>query len=313
MNRQHQDVQPVAEPGTGYVQKGDAVARVDGRAKVTGQARYAAEHSAPDMAFGVVVNSTIAKGRITAMHLERALAVPGVLQILTHLNRPKTRKLDLFYKDMTAPAGSPFKPLHSEGILYSGQPIALVLADTFEAARHAASLVTVDYAQEPHDTSLLANLHRHRKPSRLKAGFTPPPSETGDAQAAFDAAPVKIKAEFYSGVEHHNPMEMHATTVLRCEDGHLTIYDKTQSSQNSRWQVSRVFGLPKRQVTVRNPFVGGAFGSGLRPQYNLILACSSSARCAWCSRASRCSRLATGPRPGSGYSWRPMPMARCRP
>jgi xanthine dehydrogenase YagR molybdenum-binding subunit len=272
MNRQHQDVQPVAEPGTGYVQKGDAVARVDGRAKVTGQARYAAEHSAPDMAFGVVVNSTIAKGRITAMHLERALAVPGVLQILTHLNRPKTRKLDLFYKDMTAPAGSPFKPLHSEGILYSGQPIALVLADTFEAARHAASLVTLDYAQEPHETSLLANLHRHRKPSRLKAGFTPPPSETGDAQAAFDAAPVKIKAEFYSGVEHHNPMEMHATTVLRGEDGHLTIYDKTQSSQNSRWQVSRVFGLPKRQVTVRNPFVGGAFGSGLRPQYNLILA-----------------------------------------
>ena len=67
-------------------------------------------------------------------------------------------------------------------------------------------------------------------------------------------------------------MEMHATTVIRGDDGHLTIYDKTQGSQNSRWVVSRVFGLSKDKVTVRNPFVGGAFGSGLRPQYQLLLA-----------------------------------------
>ena len=104
------DIQPVAEPGTGLVAKGDSISRIDGPAKVTGQARYAAEHSAPDMAYGVVVNSTIAKGRITALHLDEARAVPGVLDILSHLHRPKTRKLDLFYKDMTAPAGSPFKP-----------------------------------------------------------------------------------------------------------------------------------------------------------------------------------------------------------
>ena len=83
---------------------------------------------------------------------------------------------------------------------------------------------------------------------------------------------MKIDAEFYSGVEHHVPMEMHATTVLRGADGHLTIYDKTQSSQNSRWMCRRVFGLSKDKVTVKNPFVGGAFGSGLRPQYQLILA-----------------------------------------
>ncbi len=266
------DIQPVAEPGTGYVAKGDAVSRIDGRAKVTGQARYAAEHLAPDMAFGVVVNSTIAKGRITGLHLDEALAVPGVLDILSHQKRPNTRKLDLFYKDMTAPGGSPFKPFHSDGVLYSGQPVALVLAETFEAARYAASLVRVSYEQEPHETSLLAHLDRTHKPSRLKAGFSPPPKPTGDADAAFDAAPVKIDAEYYSGVEHHNPLEMHASTVLRADDGHLTIYDKTQSSQNSRWLVSHVFGLGENQVTVKNPFVGGAFGSGLRPQYQLILA-----------------------------------------
>jgi xanthine dehydrogenase YagR molybdenum-binding subunit len=145
--------------------------------------------------------------------------------------------------------------------------------------------VRVDYDVEPHETNLMAHLDRAHKPSRLKAGYSPPPDEKGDADAAFARAPVSIEAEYYSGVEHHNPMELHASTVLRDADGHYVIYDKTQGSQNSRWYVSHVFGLPKDKVTVRNPYVGGAFGSGLRPQYQLILAvmarCSWSARCAW--------------------------------
>lgn len=276
MTARPEHLPPVAEAGTGHVAVGDAIPRVDGRAKVTGQARYAAEHLSDDMVFGVVVNSSVARGRIVALHLDEALAVPGVVDILSHANRPRTRRLDLFYKDMTAPAGSPFKPFHSDGVLYSGQPVALVLAETFEAARWAAALVRVDYEVEPHETNLLRHLDRASKPSRLKAGFSPPPEATGNAQAAFDAAPVKIDGEYYAGVEHHNPMEMHATTVLRGEDGHLTIHDKCQGSQNSRWYVSRVFGLPRRQVTVKNAFVGGAFGSGLRPQYNLFLAVMAS-------------------------------------
>ncbi len=120
-NQARRDVQPVAEPGTGLVAKGDSVARVDGRVKVTGQARYAAEHAEPGMLYGVVVSSTIAKGKISALQLDRALAVPGVVDILSHENRPKMRKLDMFYKDMTAPGGSPFKPFHSDGIVYSGR------------------------------------------------------------------------------------------------------------------------------------------------------------------------------------------------
>lgn len=272
MNAAPAPMPPTAEPGTGPVAQGDALPRVDGRAKVSGQARYAAEFPAPGLVYGVVVNSRIARGRITALRLEDALAVPGVIDILSHVHRPRMRKLDLFYKDMTAPAGSPFKPFHSDAVLYSGQPVALVLAETFEAARCAAALVGVDEEAAPHETHLLSHLQRAHKPSRLKAGFSPPPKEKGHAQAAFDAAPVRIDAQFYSGVEHHNPMEMHATTVLWGEDGHLTIHDKSQGSQNSRWVVSRVFGLPKDRVTVKNAFVGGAFGSGLRPQYNLILA-----------------------------------------
>ncbi|MGG7604755.1 xanthine dehydrogenase family protein molybdopterin-binding subunit [Massilia sp. BKSP1R2A-1] len=262
---------PTAPEGTGRVKGGMPVSRVDGRAKVTGAARYAAEEQAPGLRYGVVVSGTIARGRITAIDTGEALKAPGVIEVLTHLNRPKIRSWDLAYKDMTAPGGSPFRPLVSDRIFYSGQPVALVVAETFEAARYAAQLVKVSYEEEKHETDLLATLDQAYKPRPMKAGFTPPSSK-GDADKAFEEAPIKIESQFYHGVEHHNPMEMFATTVIRGEDGHLTIYDKTQSSQNNRWYVSRAFGLSKDKVTVRNPFVGGAFGSGLRPQYQLTLA-----------------------------------------
>ena len=272
MSHLQSDQQPVAARGTGRVNIGTPLARVDGPLKVTGQARYAAEHPADDLVYGVVVNSTIAKGRIERIDVDAALAVPGVIDVLTHLNRPKMRSFAMMYKDMTAPGGSPFKPLYDADISYSGQPIALVIAETFEAARHAAGLVETAYAVEAHRTHLLEDLARTHTPSRLKAGYSPPPKPRGDADAALAAAAASISSVFHSGVEHHNPMEMHATTVIRAANGHLTIYDKTQGSQNCRWVVSRAFGLSKEEVTVRNPFVGGAFGSGLRPQYPLMLA-----------------------------------------
>jgi len=263
---------PSAPEGTGRVRSGMHVSRVDGIAKVTGAAKYAAEHEAPDLAYGVVVSGTVAKGRIKSIATAAAEAVPGVIAVLTHENRKvKMRGNDLAYKDMTAPSGSPFRPLYSDRIFYSGQPVALVVAETFEAARHAAALVSLTYEVEEHDTNLLASLHQAYEPRKMKAGFVPPSSK-GDADKAYAAAPVTIESEFYHGVEHHNPMEMFASTVVRGEDGHLTIYDKNQSSQNCRWYVSHVFGLSKDKVTVRNPYVGGAFGSGLRPQYQLPLA-----------------------------------------
>lgn len=263
---------PVAPAGTGHVPTGTGTPRIDGRAKVTGEARYAAEWPAPDLVYGVAVNSTIAKGRIVGFSLDEAQSVPGVLRIVTHLNRPHMRSAGLFYKDMTAPAGKPFRPLFDDTVLYSGQPVALVLAETFEAAREAAGRVRVQYEVEEHDTNLVAAMARARPPKKMKAGFSPPPKDKGTPDQALEEAPFSISADFYHGVEHHNPMELFASTVIRGDDGHLTIYDKTQGSQNSRWYVSQVFGLPKRKVTVRNPFVGGAFGAGLRPQYQLALA-----------------------------------------
>jgi len=262
---------PNAPAGTGRVKTGMAVSRVDGRAKVTGEAQYAGEYFAPDLCYGVVVSGTVAKGRITSIDTVDALTAPGVISVMTHENRPKMRAFDIAWKDMTAPAGSPFRPLFSDQIFYSGQPVALVIADTFEAARHAAALVRVHYDTEPHETNLLRTLDQAHKPKPIKAGFVPP-SSTGDGEKAFAASEVKVDSQYYNGVEHHNPMEMFASTVIYGEDGHLTIYDKTQSSQNSRWYVSHGFGLSKDKVTVRNPYVGGAFGSGLRPQYQLPLA-----------------------------------------
>lgn len=263
---------PIGGIGSTHAPMGTPLKRLDGVAKVTGAARYAAEHPAQGLVFGVVVSSAIAKGVIDGFEMGDALAVPGVLDVLTHEHRPGIRGSGLFYKDMTAPGGRPFRPLYDAHVAYSGQPVALVLAETFEAARYAASLVRVNYVHEAYDTDFMSNLRHAREPRGFKVGYSPPPKERGNARAALEAAPVRITADFHSGVEHHNPMEMHASTVLYGDDGHLTIHDKTQGSQNSRWVVSRVFGLPRSRVTVRNEFVGGAFGSGLRPQYQLLLA-----------------------------------------
>ena len=269
-------VPPMAPRGTGPVALGDPVPRSDGLAKVTGAARYAAEHPAPDLLHGVVVGATVAKGRITGFDLDAALAVPGVVHVLTHENRPSMRRNGLFWKDMIAPAGKPFRPLGDARVRWSGQPVALVLAESFEAARAGADRVVVRYAEEAHDTALVDALGRARKPRPLKAGYTPPPKPRGDAAGAFERAPFRVDAVSWAAPEHHNPMEMHAATVVRRADGHLVVHDKTQGSQNVRWALCRAFGLAERNVTVRNEFVGGAFGSGLRPQVPVFLAVMAS-------------------------------------
>ncbi len=261
---------------------GAAVSRVDGRAKVLGQAHYVAEHGAEGLCHGVVVSSSIARGRILRIETGAALQVPGVLAVMTHENRPKMRSLKIFHKDMDAPGGRPFRPLHDAEVHFSGQPVALVVAQTFEQARWAARLVAVEYERLPHQTELLAHLGRAHEPKGFKAGYSPPPKPRGDADAIFASSPVQIDAEYHTGVEHHNPLEMHATVALRDDDGRLTVYDKTQSPENSALLIRHALGLSGDQVSVRNPFIGGAFGSGLRPQYQTLL-CVMAAR--WLQRS----------------------------
>ena len=133
---------------------GTATSRVDGVAKVTGAAKYAAEFNVPGLLYGGIVTSTIAKGRIAHIDRSAALRVQGVIDVLTHENRPPMADNDEAYKDETAPAGSPFRPLYGDRIWFSGQPIALVVAETSEVARFASSLVHVEYEREAHVTDI---------------------------------------------------------------------------------------------------------------------------------------------------------------
>jgi xanthine dehydrogenase YagR molybdenum-binding subunit len=168
------------------------------------------------------------------------------------------------YEDEVAAEGKHFRPLYDATIAFNGQPVALVVAEDPETARFAAGLVRVEYEQEPHAVDFEA--------LRDKAEPGEHDHKRGDAARAFKAAPVRVEAEYRMPVEHHNPMEMFGTTVVWEGDGRLTIHDKTQGPQNCRNYVASVFGMPKNKVRVLSPYVGGAFGSGLRPQYPLPLA-----------------------------------------
>ncbi|WP_426956720.1 xanthine dehydrogenase family protein molybdopterin-binding subunit [Muricoccus radiodurans] len=251
---------------------GSPRSRVDGHAKVTGTATYAAEFTAEGLLHGVVVSGTVAKGRIKSIDITAAMAVPGVVQVFTHKNRPRTAWRGKAYQDEVAPPGTPFRPLHDERIVYSGQPVALVVAEDFNTARHAATLVRVEYVAEPHETDLLAVRDKAYEPPKKRSGISPPPKARGDMRTAFAEAPYKVENEYRIAVEHHNPMEMHASTVVWEGDGKITVHDKIQGAQNTQSYVSSVFGLSPKDVRVIAPFIGGAFGSGLRPQYQLTLA-----------------------------------------
>ena len=247
---------------------GKPTSRIDGRAKVTGLAKYAAEYNVSGLAHGCVVSSAIAKGRIKRIHTADALSVDGVLDVFTHEHRPKLASSHEKYTDEVAPTGSPFRPLYDDKILFSGQPVALVVAEEFEIARFAASLIRVEYERKPHVTDFEAQRKRgalsKRDPAQSVARGNPAP--------AFEQAAVRIKAEYRMPVEHHNPMEPFAATAVWEDDDRITVFDKTQGPQNCRNYVAGVFGMPRDKVRVLSPYVGGGFGSGLRPQYELPLA-----------------------------------------
>ncbi|MCU1309058.1 MAG: aerobic-type carbon monoxide dehydrogenase, large subunit CoxL/CutL-like protein [Candidatus Angelobacter sp.] len=254
---------------TNYI--GQPISRVDGRAKVTGQAKYAGEYNVPNLAYGVVVSSAIAKGRIAEIDASAALGLKGVLQVFTHKNAPPTAKSDQSYWDEVAVPGSPFRPFKDDKLLFSGQPIALVVAESFELARYAASLVQVEYEPEAHATDLNQQRDKAYKP-KPREGVAPPPPPRGNPDKAFANSAVQIDAEYSVPAEHHNPMEPFATTVIWEADGRLTVYDKTQGTPNSHQYVCNVFGLSPDDVHLLSPYVGGGFGSGLRPKYQLFLA-----------------------------------------
>lgn len=255
---------------------GRATRRVEGKLKVTGEARYAAEYDAPGLLHGCIVSSPIPSGRILRIDTARARAIPGVVEIFTHEVRTTTAWFNFRWRDDTAPPGRHFRPLHSDRILFDGQPVALVVADSEEAARDAAALVDIDYRRETHASELEAERPRAYRPPRKRLAIPRPPKARGDAVGAFQRAPHKVDARYQMSAEYHQPMEPFSTTCVWEGEGRFTIYDKTQGVRTCRAYVCKVFGLSRKNVRVINHHVGGAFGSGLRPQANLYCAVMAS-------------------------------------
>lgn len=236
---------------------GKEMSRVDGVAKVTGKAKYAAEFQAPNVAYGFIVNGSVAKGTIKSIDSSEAERAAGVVRVFTHLNTPKfgpKAPTEQQQRDKT------FRALQSDRIYFNAQPVAMVIAETYEQARYAARLVKVSYNPEKHSTdtgSVLANA----KPAQAA-----PARPRGNPEEAMRNAPVKIEAEYRIPIEHHNAMEPHAAIAV-WEGDKLTIFDKTQGVYGVRTHLAARFDIPEENVSVVSPFVGGAFGSALRPNY----------------------------------------------
>lgn len=265
-----QDVEVEQTTGaTKYV--GRAVDRLDGTAKTTGQARFAAEHPYPDLAHAALVYATIARGRITAIDTAAARAVPGVVDVLTHENAPAMKpppKTSLLNPASFANSTT-VNYLATDEVHWNGQPVAVVVAETWEAARYAASLVHPTYQPLPAAVDFASEAHNAvpEKGNQL----VPAGADKGDATAALAAAPVSVDLEFSTPQYNHNAIEPHATTAVWDGD-RLTVHEGTQNIPWLRKQLAIRFGVPEEAIRVLSPFVGGGFGGKGRPWAGTLLA-----------------------------------------
>jgi xanthine dehydrogenase YagR molybdenum-binding subunit len=235
---------------------GQGIDRVDGRLKVTGHAVYAAEHPVPHVAHGLMILATIPNGRVAAFDVRAALAMPGVIAIVTPDNAPRLPK--------PAPPAEGEQPtpalslLQDDVVRYNGQPIAVVVAETFEQARAAAHRVGVRYTRAP------AMLDFAKAKQHLRKAPTQPdrPADTsrGNVAGGLARAAVKVDHTYHTPMEHHNPLEPHAT-IAQWDGPLLTLYDSTQNVTGVRKMAAKTFGIKPDDVHVVSPFVGGGFGS----------------------------------------------------
>ena len=241
--------------------------RIDGTDKVTGAARYASDEPVANPAYAYLVTSRIARGRVAGFELDRAVAVPGVLDILTH------ETVGGSVKAPKGPDGGPTTTtLESDRIWHDGQIVAVVLADSFEAAREAANKVGVDYVREaPSATFGFPGVDV--APHQPQGG--PAPRE-GDAEAAFAQAPVTVDARYSTPAQHHNPIELFTTTCV-WDGPKLTIYEPTQFMWGLKAAVAAQLGIEPANVRTVSRYVGGAFGSKGGP----------SSRTAWIALAAK--------------------------
>jgi xanthine dehydrogenase YagR molybdenum-binding subunit len=229
---------------------GQSVARLDGPAKVSGRARYAADMPLDDVTYAVIVPATRPHARIAALDLAAASAAPGVIHIFTHENTPK-------FGPVTVPLSQPVLPLQDDRVLYEGQPVALVVADSLERATEAARLVRVSYRDEPFAVDFHANLDRAEVASEFFG--IPLNRSKGDIAAAWSEADVMVEASYRTADRHHNAMEPGATLAV-WRNGELLVYDATQGVMDARACIAQALKLDPAVIRVRNDFIGGGFG-----------------------------------------------------
>lgn len=233
---------------------GDSLSRVDGRLKVTGGATYSGEYKFAGLTYGVLVPATITSGFITTMDTKAAERAPGVIAVITHFN---AMKVPGFQPGAQKPVKG-LKLFNDNKIYFNGQPVALVVAETFERATYAATLVKATYQMLPFETDFDKNIDKGVVPQ----GGNYKDYVRGEADA-YKNAPVKVEQEYKLPSEMHNPMELHVTTAF-WEGDKVTLYTKSQGVKSSQRSVAAAFQIDPENVQINSRFVGGAFGSSLR-------------------------------------------------
>ena len=226
------------------------------------------------MVYGVLVLSTIAKGQVKKIDTGAAEKAPGVLAVITHRNAGKVVLPEKAKALVDPKVGRPLQPFQDDQVHYHGQPIAVVVADTFERATHAATLVRATYDEAKAVLDFAGAAAKRFTPHEMKTDRgteKSPDYQRGEPDQAFDSAAVKVEQTYSHPDEHHNPMELHAT-VAAWDGNKLTLFDKTQWVDNVQQQVAAAFGIDKDDVRVVSPFVGGAFGSALRAWVHVFIA-----------------------------------------
>ena len=236
---------------------GQPVSRVDGRLKVLGKARFAAEVPLDRLTYAALVFSTVARGTIARLDTKAAEAAPGVVLVMTHRNAPRLAPPHIIMSSPKAMGPSDLPVMQDATIHWNGQAVAVVLADSQEQADHAATLIEVGYDQAPAATSFAQAKATSRTLETIMG--EPPSIEIGDAEAALQAAKYQVDLTYRTPRHNHNAIELHAATVVWDGD-HLTVHDATQGTNGTAWTLAEMFGLPEKNVRVISPYVGGGFG-----------------------------------------------------
>jgi len=233
---------------------GKPLTRVDGPAKVRGEAKYAADFDLPRLSHGLLVQSSIANGKIVAVNRARAVALPGVLLVMTHENAPR---LPAEAQKANPPGERALSLLQDASVRYNGEPVAVIVAESPEIARHAALLLDIVYAPTPAALNFRdAQKHAYPPPALTHAKAD---VAWGDAKAALATAEVKHEATYTTPMESHNPMEPHATLAAWSGD-ELVVHDSTQGVAGTRKAIAKKLGVPVEKVRVISPYLGGGFG-----------------------------------------------------